>query len=490
MNLGHKICALTLIGIFLILPNIGHGMDIRVDYINPDLGHDHPYPTLVLAGEIVPGDYDRLLEYATRNNVDLHILPITLATPGGDIAEALKIGQLLKSIYATVVVGPKTGPCASACFILFASAVNRSAIPGLVGIHRPYLSKERFQALSPPQAEKLETGALLAAEDYLHKLRVPSALVDTMFENASSEIHWLTAEELRALGARPAWYEEFLIARCNLDKDAETEFLDHPDNTALLNKLVAVSNCGHQLTDQEATSNLAAATRRYEKTASADELQQVKRANSSHEATFSALNAEVPNWRTINNSKPFLAWLDDGGEEGSNGVSTRDILRQAYDMNQRALVVAIFKEYLAQHPEPTSAPAQSQVPPAVLVSADRWVGFADISYTSEGITAHSTWDIDRNSLRETGSRFSADVRLTMTMDGGAPQLRHMLSITHWTVDCSARTYMDHGGTVAYLDNGKWVPNPYEGTTAPMTASASNPRATELINGICAAVFGQ
>ncbi len=63
---------------------------------------------------------------------------------------------------------------------------------------------------------KLETGALLAAEDYLHKLRVPSALVDTMFENASSEIHWLTAEELRAMGARPAWYEEFLIARCNL----------------------------------------------------------------------------------------------------------------------------------------------------------------------------------------------------------------------------------------------------------------------------------
>ena len=46
-----------------------------------------------------------------------------------------------------------------------------------------------------------------------------------MFEQASTEVHWLSERELALqLGQRPPWYEEFLIARCGLDKSAETRF--------------------------------------------------------------------------------------------------------------------------------------------------------------------------------------------------------------------------------------------------------------------------
>lgn len=152
MHLLRKLPILTIAVILPLAPGISHGLDISVEDINPITGNKAASPMLVLRGEIVSGDYDRLLGYAVENNVDLHSISIALATPGGDVSEALKIGQLLKSIYATVSAGPATGPCASACFILFASAVDRSAVPGIVGIHRPYLSKERFQTFSPSQA--------------------------------------------------------------------------------------------------------------------------------------------------------------------------------------------------------------------------------------------------------------------------------------------------------------------------------------------------
>jgi hypothetical protein len=47
-------------------------------------------------------------------------------------------------------------------------------------------------------------------------------------------------DDLRMVGERPAWYEEFLIARCGLDKDAEAHFLQDPDNRTLFRKLMDV----------------------------------------------------------------------------------------------------------------------------------------------------------------------------------------------------------------------------------------------------------
>jgi hypothetical protein len=346
MQRVHKLVLLYLSAFLSLIPAISFGMDIGIEYINPFTGHSGPYATLVLRGEIKPGDYDRLFEYAARNNVDLRAIQITLASPGGDVSEALKIGQLFKNIYADVAVGPVTGQCASACFILYASAVHRTSAPGLVGIHRPYLSKERLQTLSPSAAEGLETSALSAAEGYLHKLRVPSSIVDIMFENASTEIHWLNLDELRMVGDRPAWYEEFLIARCGLDKDAETRFLADPDNRILFGKLMNVAACGKNLTRQEAIDNVARATAAYYKTRRVGEEERDNKRNNSHVATYADLDREMPNWRQINSDKTFLAWMNDGDQMASNGVSTRDILQQAFENNQRTVVVAIFKEYV------------------------------------------------------------------------------------------------------------------------------------------------
>lgn len=492
MHFVLKLGLLYFLTVLSLIPGISFGMDIDVEYINPFTGHIGPYETLVLRGEIKPGDYDRLFEFAAKNNVDLHAIQIALASPGGDVSEALQIGQLFKSIYATVAVGPVTGQCASACFILYTSAVQRSSAPGLVGIHRPYVNKERLLTLSPSAAEALETSALSAAEGYLHKLRVPSSIVDIMFENASTEIHWLNLDELRMLGDRPAWYEEFLIARCGLDKNAETQFLADPDNRSLFKQLMDVAACGTQLTRQEASDNLARAIAAYYRTRPAGEDERDRKRNGSSAATFADLDREVPNWRQINSDKAFLLWMNDADQMASNGVSTRDILRQAFEANQRAIVVAIFKEYIQQVSATTPVSTLPVRPAPTFAPGDRWVRFAEVTDVSGGITTHGTWDLDRGSLKKgTGSQLSVDVRQTTTNDGVGtlPQLRNILSLMHWSLDCTTRAYVDYGGTIAYEDKGRWVPGSLEGSRTSIAAS-SNPRAAQFIKGACESLLGQ
>lgn len=181
-----------------------------------------------------------------------------MASPGGDIAEALKIGRLVKQLYMSVSVGREAGYCASACFIIFASSVDRDTSPGLVGIHRPYLSRESLRSLSPSAAEAAETAALQDAEQYLRDLRVRGNLVDLMLEQASTEIHWLSEDEfMHQMGRRPAWYEEFLIARCGCDKAAEERYFTDPNHQESLAQILAPVNCGQRLTIDEAKATYA-----------------------------------------------------------------------------------------------------------------------------------------------------------------------------------------------------------------------------------------
>jgi ATP-dependent protease ClpP protease subunit len=181
---------------------------------------DTPAPALLMRGEIVPGDYANLLKFAVEHHIDLANRLFLLASPGGDVSEALRIGQLIKSLYATVAVLPRYGPCASACFIIYVSAVRRMSADRMLGIHRPYMHPDRLRGLSPKAVEALQTRAWLDAETYLHALRVPPSIVEEMFDNASTDIHWLTGNEITQLGLFAPWFEEFLIARCNLDKGA------------------------------------------------------------------------------------------------------------------------------------------------------------------------------------------------------------------------------------------------------------------------------
>jgi hypothetical protein len=254
-----SVSATSFVLICMLFSSVGYGIDFSLTNREPfrEGTTDGDGRYLLLQGEIVPGDYYRLIDFAISNHVDLPNYEVILSSPGGDVTEALKIGRLFKALYVTALVGPTFGPCVSACFIIFASATQRISWSGLIGIHRPYVNPERMLTLTPGVAEALETHALLDAENYLHQLRVPNHLVDTMFANSSTEVHWLSAEELQyELGERPPWYEEFLIARCGLDKEREDRTRTQPileDTSSDWNlQQKKVYYCGVKLTHNEA----------------------------------------------------------------------------------------------------------------------------------------------------------------------------------------------------------------------------------------------
>ena len=228
--------------------------EITFSSINPFSGEENPERSgLMLRGEIRPGDYNYLLDVIRKHTATfLWNRTLILSTPGGDVEEAMKIGRLVKGVYGNVVVGPATGTCVSAGFLIFASGATRLAETGTVGIHRPYVDPRRLTSLSPSQATALQNDAFRRARSYLQELQIPTSLIDTMFQRASSEVYWLsTAEIMEQIGHYAPWYEEFLIAKCGLDKAVTKEYFNTA-NPSLLNRVVRFEKCGDLATAMEA----------------------------------------------------------------------------------------------------------------------------------------------------------------------------------------------------------------------------------------------
>lgn len=233
------------------------GSEITYSSVNPFDGSRIEGEVLLLKGEIVPGDYQRLLKIIGANPDRFwQSKGIVLASPGGDIQEALIIARFVKGTYTPVFVGKATGPCVSACFSIFASAARREAGTGMIGIHRPYVHPLRMSSMTPRQAEALQKELLQQARSHLAGLLVPTNIIDAMFQRASTEVYWLSRIEIEEqLGRRPPWYEQFLIARCGLDKSLEKRYFKGHDQ-ALLDRLLVVDKCGNILSQPDAEAFL------------------------------------------------------------------------------------------------------------------------------------------------------------------------------------------------------------------------------------------
>jgi hypothetical protein len=180
---------------------------------------------LVLSGDIVEGDYDRLLSVLSKD-VDRYLVnnTIVLASNGGDVSEALKIAKLIKSLLATVVVGPFSGPCVSACFLIYAgSNIRMAAGDDVLGIHRPYIVQSQMAALPPLEAESAENRVLRETRGYLQENNVPIYLVEEMFRRASNDVYWLSAQDIEELGTRSHWFDQYLVAKCGWDTGIERD---------------------------------------------------------------------------------------------------------------------------------------------------------------------------------------------------------------------------------------------------------------------------
>jgi hypothetical protein len=217
-----------------------------------------PVGPLVLSGEITPGDYERLLaKIAEDDKRFLAQNKLILASNEGNAAEAMKIASLVKALYTQVVVGPLTGRCAGACFLIYAAAAERGTDgENLLGMTRPGLAESEWVGRPTAEAALLEDSMQGPVRAFLTENDVPADLVEQAFQRPSTDVYWLSENDETALGSKSPAFTKFLEKNCKwtdgLDKAVlrgERPFED----------LQAFTACRARMTQPEARKALALA---------------------------------------------------------------------------------------------------------------------------------------------------------------------------------------------------------------------------------------
>ena len=124
---------------------------------------------------------------------------VLLASPGGDLSQAVIIGEIIRSRGLSTAVGSadasgrvKPGYCASACVLAYAGGKTRYGVLGsALGVHRFVTTKP----VNDPVAEAQRiSGAVLG---YMTKMGVSSSIVEAMSE--TRDIRWLSPRQALAM---------------------------------------------------------------------------------------------------------------------------------------------------------------------------------------------------------------------------------------------------------------------------------------------------
>jgi len=161
-------------------------------------GSGHGRPGLAISGKIGPAAASWF-----RDRIDeAHLVAgdvILLSSPGGDLNQAIIMGEIIRLRGLVTAVGIAGAPghikpsyCASACVLVYAGGKTRYGIEGSVlGIHR-------FVTSSPgrdPVAETQRIAGMVLS--YMTKMGVSSSVVEAMSE--TRDVRWLGPKEASAM---------------------------------------------------------------------------------------------------------------------------------------------------------------------------------------------------------------------------------------------------------------------------------------------------
>jgi hypothetical protein len=161
-------------------------------------GSGRRVPALVVRGRIGPAAASWF-----RDRVDeAHLKPgdaVLLSSPGGDLDQAIIIGEIIRSHGLDTAVGTIGGAgevapsyCASACVLVYAGGRSRFGVAGSkLGVHRFVTTRPVDDPVADTQRT---TGALLT---YFTRMGVSPAVLEAM--SATSDIRWLSAKEAETM---------------------------------------------------------------------------------------------------------------------------------------------------------------------------------------------------------------------------------------------------------------------------------------------------
>jgi hypothetical protein len=162
-----------------------------------------PLGGVVIEGSISPGDF---VEFATLVLATKGANVVWLASPGGNLSEALRIGRLIRQLALETrapidrarplvrLEDADNNTCASACFFLYVAGVNRQG--SVLGIHKPTLPADEYFALGLDGAVAAHQRIEEATLAYLDLMGAPARYASLMLATSSSEMVWLSARDI------------------------------------------------------------------------------------------------------------------------------------------------------------------------------------------------------------------------------------------------------------------------------------------------------
>jgi len=202
---------------------------------------------LVLEGKIEAGDSDKIRRFlADKSNFEKISGGVFVASPGGNVVEALKIGRLIRALRLSTdapsgsatgvrrfgqsvivpnnLVNPRMNfQCASACFFIYVSGVYRSlGWVGRLGIHRPIQLESNARKLDVDQTINLTWQVRGLITKYLEEMNIPDKYVDLMYAVPHNEVRWITQSEFDSdiAGFVPD-AKQLLSSKCHLQSKAD-----------------------------------------------------------------------------------------------------------------------------------------------------------------------------------------------------------------------------------------------------------------------------
>jgi hypothetical protein len=172
----------------------------------------------VFEGKIEAGDSDKFKDFILKSG---RLTDIYLASSGGNLAEAMKIGMLVRFLKLSTVVpskqltnqgrdlaaarhdlkDSKDYTCASACFFIFVAGIHRSSNdrgPAILGIHSPTLSPNDLTKMAPNQATVAKDRIRTIIESYLKVMDVPAKYIEEIYSAPDSRVRWIRNDEFQS----------------------------------------------------------------------------------------------------------------------------------------------------------------------------------------------------------------------------------------------------------------------------------------------------
>lgn len=182
---------------------------------------------VVIEGAIKPGDFAKFASVIIGAK---GVNRIYLASPGGDFLESLKIGRLVRLLNLEVMAplardaavidldDPGNNICASSCFFIYLGGARRFG--QVLGIHRPYLSKDRYRSIGLKEAENTHLSAEKIVNDYLKEMGAPASYGHRILSIDSGDVEWLNSTEIdKYFGGFVSRYREWFSANCPRPSD-------------------------------------------------------------------------------------------------------------------------------------------------------------------------------------------------------------------------------------------------------------------------------